>query len=147
MWKKKQISFWRITQKIYSWPQVRLECPRQDNKCTTIKGVIDKLEDIKRHHYQREGAGDRGGGGTHRTNTQRKMQIQKAAYLWVQHRTILRSRWIAFNRWWPVWRQATPTSHSHILAKGRCGITLSSDSICFKISNPGQPPQNRYFNK
>lgn len=56
--------------------------------------------------------------------------------LWALHCTIFKSKWMAFRRWWPVWRHATPTCHSQILASGRWGITLSSDSICFRISNP-----------
>lgn len=63
---------------------------------------------------------------------------EQRTYLWALHCTIFKSRWIAFKRWWPVWRHATPTCHSQILASGRWGTTLSSDSICFRISNPGK---------
>lgn len=62
--------------------------------------------------------------------------IEQWVYLWLLHCTIFSSKWIAFRRWCPVWRHATPTCHFQILASGRCGTALSSDSICFRISKP-----------
>lgn len=47
------------------------------------------------------------------------------------------NKWMAFSRWPPVWRQATPTCHSQMTSSGRWTRTWSSVNICLSISNPG----------
>lgn len=53
------------------------------------------------------------------------------------------NRWMALSRWFPVWRQATPTCHSQMSDSGRWRSTWSSANICFSISKPDETTRER----
>lgn len=64
--------------------------------------------------------------------------MRLGSYVWDWHCSRRSSKWMALRRWLPVWRQATPTCHSQISARGKWLSSCSSPNICLSISKPGE---------
>lgn len=71
-----------------------------------------------------------------RKSVRRTEERKRFSYVWDWHCRRRSNKWMALSRWFPVWRQATPTCHSQMSASGRWLSTWSSANICFSISKP-----------
>lgn len=68
----------------------------------------------------------------------RKKKEMGSTHFWDGHLRRRSNKWMAFRRWPPVWRQATPTCHSQMSSSGRWTRTWSSVNICLSISKPDE---------